>query len=124
MNSLNSILIEGTLLSNPISNSENEVANCVFRIANYRYPEIEGVKTEIISNLTIKATHKIAEDCLANLKKGNGVRVVGRLKTEIETIKVSDNPEEDITYEKVFIYAEHIEIKPVFPVFKNGSHNG
>jgi single-strand DNA-binding protein len=50
----------------------------------------------------------LAETCGKNLKKGRGVRVVGRLKQDRWKDQGGKN------HERVKIVAEHVEFKPVF----------
>ena len=56
----------------------------------------------------MEAWSRLAQACAENLKKGRGVRVVGRLKQDRWT-----DPEGK-SRSKVKIVAEHVEFKPVF----------
>lgn len=111
MNHLNSILLEGTLTADPVDVSNAHTKECTFHIANSRFHKVEGLSVETIQNCTIETTAKIAEQCLENLKKGHGVRVVGRLSTR-KIILDSLNGKEDITFERIVVSAEHVEFKP------------
>ena len=111
MNSLNSILLEGTLVADPenmVSEELSGVKNCCrFGIENHRYCKVAGesVKEEYIYEIETKG--KFAIQCLEHLKKGRGVRVVGSLvQREVEL--------GDMKYMKVYIRAEHVEFKPVY----------
>lgn len=111
MNQLNSILLEGTLIADPVKTNNGQIAECTFHIANSRFHKVKGSSVETIQNYTVETTGKFAEQCLENLKKGRGVRVVGRLSTK-EIILDSLLGKDDITFEKVIISAEHVEFKP------------
>ena len=112
MNSLNSILLEGTLISDPVETNSGKVKSCSFQIANDRYiKKKDDAKKYKTSNFEIEAHEKIAEICLKNLKKDRGCRVVGRLETK-EIVIHRDNIRETVEYEKVIIVADHVEIKP------------
>lgn len=114
MNSLNSILLEGNLVRDP---EEGETAKgtkfCKFSIASNRYYKQEGNKVDEVSYFDVEVWSKLAESCYANLEKGRGVRVVGRLKQD----RWQDDEGNGRT--KVKIIGEHVEFKPQFK--KNGS---
>ena len=98
MNNLNSVLIEGSLAADPeLSYTEKGAAVCRFRVESHRtYKEGEEQKKEV-SHFDISTHVRLAEVCAEYLKKGRGVRVVGRLAQDGE---------------KVLIEAEHVEFKP------------
>ncbi len=109
VNSLNSILLEGNLVRDPESKtlpSGSEVCN--FSIAADRfYKPAEGELEKEVSYFDVEAWARLGTACAQNLKKGRGVRVVGRLKQDRWT-----DPEGK-TKSKVKIVAEHVEFKPV-----------
>jgi len=107
MNSLNSIILEGNLTEDSetrISNAD-DLPMCTFTIASTEY---ENDKKEI-SHFDIVVKGKTVEKC-KKLKKGRGIRVVGRLK---QARWNAGDPQF-----KVFIIAEHVELQPIFLKFK------
>ena len=112
MNSLNSILIEGNLIADPVETNSGEVKSCSFQIFTKRRFKENGIGKDTISNFEIEAHAKIAENCITNLEKGRGVRIVGRLVTKIVTT-YTEQTREALEYEKVIILAEHVEFKPL-----------
>jgi len=109
MNSLNSILVEGNVVKDPSTKtlpSGNQV--CDFTLATNRFYKggEEGFEKEV-SYFDIEAWSRLGTACAQNLKKGRGVRVVGRLKQDRWT-----DPEGK-QRAKVKIVAEHVEFKPV-----------
>ena len=113
MNSLNSILVEGQLISNPVSTGSEIEKSCTIHICSKTYYKVLGKSICQESRFPVETIGKLAENCLANLKEGKGVRVVGRLKTALITAS-SPRAEENVTYEKVIIQAEHVEFKPTY----------
>ena len=109
MNSLNSVLVEGNLTRDPeLAYTTKGTAVCKFSIANNRYirgKEDEKAQEEV-SYFDIVAFARLAEVCGEYLKKGRGVRVIGRLKQDRWT-----DPEGK-PRSKVLIIAEHTEWKP------------
>ncbi|OQY36668.1 MAG: hypothetical protein B6226_06210 [Candidatus Cloacimonetes bacterium 4572_65] len=108
MNSLNSILLEGNLVGEPVeSRTKNDVMVCSFSImANRSYKkEKDLVQEESYFPIVVYST--IAEACLNNLHKDRGVRVVGRLKQD-RWLDKNDNK-----HSQIKIIAEHVEFKPV-----------
>jgi len=84
MNHLNSILVEGNLVRDPnlrSTPSGNQV--CDFTLATHRNYKIADQKYENeVSYFDIEAWSRLGAACAQNLKKGRGVRVVGRLKQD------------------------------------------
>ena len=107
MNSLNSILIEGNLTRDPALNETPKGTTvCTFGVASNRfYKQNEEMQKEV-SFFEVEVWARLAEACAENLKKGRGVRVVGRLKQDRWTDAEGKN------HEKVRIVAEHVEFKP------------
>lgn len=111
MNNLNSLLIEGFVTSDPeLSYTEKGDAVCRFKLENYRAHVEESKKVEEVSYFDIVTHLRLAEVCAEHLKKGRGVRIVGRLKQETEFIDVGDGPNCEIS--NIWIEAEHVEFKP------------
>jgi single-strand DNA-binding protein len=61
-----------------------------------------------VSFFDVEVWSKLAEACSENLKKGRGVRVVGRLKQD----RWSDA--EGKNHSRIKIIGEHVEFKPEF----------
>jgi single-strand DNA-binding protein len=95
MNNLNSVLIEGTLSADP---EAYQPGFTVFKLLSHRINEDRS--TETLST-RISTTGRLSEVCAEYLKKGRGVRVVGRLVQ-------SEAPD------CVVIHAEHVEFKPAY----------
>jgi single-strand DNA-binding protein len=98
VNNLNSVLLEGFVVSDPeLSYTEKGAAVCRFKLESHRSYKAEDEMAEEVSYFEMVAHLRLAETCAEYLKKGRGVRVVGRLKQDGE---------------KVLIEAEHVEFKP------------
>jgi single-strand DNA-binding protein len=110
VNSLNSILLEGNLTRDPESKTlatGTQVCNfCVASDRFYRQSQGEGTEKEV-SYFDVEAWARLGLACSQNLKKGRGVRVVGRLKQD----RWQDP--EGKTRSRVLIVAEHVEFKPI-----------
>jgi single-strand DNA-binding protein len=107
VNSLNSILLEGNLTRDPESKTLSTGTQvCNFSIASDRfYRQNESTEKEV-SYFDVEAWAKLGLACSQNLKKGRGVRVVGRLKQDRWT------DSEGKAKSRVMIVAEHVEFKP------------
>lgn len=107
MNSLNSILLEGNLVRDPESktlSTGTQVTN--FTVASDRfYKQNENLEKEV-SYFDVEAWARLGLACAQNLKKGRGVRVVGRLKQD----RWQDT--EGKSRSRVLVVAEHVEFKP------------
>ena len=107
MNNLNSVLIEGNLTKDPeLSYTPNEKAVCKLRLATNRYYKQGDEPQEEASFFDVTVWGRQAEACAEYLKKGRGIRVVGRLKQE--RWEAQDGSERS----RVAIIAEHVEFKP------------
>jgi len=108
MNSLNSILVEGNLVKDPNTRtlpSGNQI--CAFTLATNRYYKNGNQAFEDeVSYFDVEAWSRLGTTCAQYLKKGKGVRVVGRLKQD----RWTDPEGKQRT--KVKIVAEHVEFKP------------
>ena len=109
MNNLNSVLIDGNLTKDPaLSYTKAGTAVTTFSIAvNRQYRSNDDEYKEEVAYLEIESWGKTAENCNEFLKKGRGVRVVGRLKQERWESTGSK-------HSKIIIIAEHVEFKPNF----------
>ncbi len=114
MNSLNSILIEGNLTKDPVTKSLNNGSKvCVFSFASNKYYKQNGEAQKETSFFNVETWGKLAVFCSEALKKGRGVRVVGRLKQD------RWNDESGNFKSRVKIVAEHVELKPIFNINRN-----
>jgi single-strand DNA-binding protein len=109
MNSLNSILLEGNLTRDPESKTlPSGTQVCSFSVASDRFYKQNEILEKEVSYFDVEAWSRLGQSCVENLKKGRGVRVVGRLKQD----RWTDN--DGKTKSKVKIVAEHVEFKPAF----------
>jgi single-strand DNA-binding protein len=111
MNNLNSILIEGNLVRDPLLRSTSKGTQiCSMSLASNRYfkPDSSSGFEKEVSFFDIETWAKLAEACYAKGKKGRGVRVVGRLKQN------RWNDTEGKPHSRVTIVAEHVEFRPEF----------
>jgi single-strand DNA-binding protein len=109
MNNLNSIIIEGNLTRDPlVKSTPNGHQVCSFALASNRFYRQNEQTEKEVSFFDIETWSKLAQTCGDVLKKGRGVRVVGRLKQD----RWLDNAGKNQS--KIKIVAEHVEFKPVF----------
>ncbi len=107
MNNLNSILLEGNLARDPeLRYSPTGTPVCTLVVASNRTYKVAGEREEEVSFIETTTWGKLAAVCDEHLKKGRGLRVVGRLKQE-RWEDPDGNPQA-----KVVIVAEHVEFKP------------
>ncbi|TFG84240.1 MAG: single-stranded DNA-binding protein [Spirochaetales bacterium] len=115
LSNLNSIIIEGNLVRDPlIKSTPNGHQVCSFALASNRYFRQNEQTENEVSFFDIETWSKLAQTCSDVLKKGRGVRVVGRLKQDRWTDNVGKN------LSKIKIVAEHVEFKPVFKKNEEG----
>jgi single-strand DNA-binding protein len=108
MNDLNSILIEGNLVRDPESSyTPTGVLVCKFTVASNRFFKVDDEYQKEVSFFSIQTWAKLAETCVEVLKKGHGVRVVGRIKQDRWTDTKGN------VQSKIEIIAEHVEFKHV-----------
>lgn len=109
MNNLNSILIEGNLVKDPLFKSTAKgTPLCTFSLASNRvYKQETGVEKEV-SYFDVETWSKLAESCYNLGRKGRGVRIVGRLKQD------RWNGADGKIHSRVTIVAEHVEFRPEF----------
>jgi single-strand DNA-binding protein len=107
MNNLNTVLIEGQLTRDPeLGNAPAQVQMCRLTLANNRYYKGKEDKwVQDASYFTVYVYGNVATSCLTYLKKGRGVRIVGRLKQLTRQVN-------GMYSEKIIILAEHIEFQP------------
>ena len=109
MNSLNSILIEGNLTKDPVlSRTPKGTSVCNLSVASNRYYKQDEDLQHEVSFFDVEVWAGLGETCAEYLKKGRGVRVVGRLKQD-RWSDTEGNPRS-----RIKIVAEHVEFKPNF----------
>ncbi len=105
---LNSVLIEGNLVSDPdLVYKPNGTPVTKMRISTQRFYKGNDGYGQETSFFEITVNGRQGEVCQEKLRKGRGVRVVGRLKQE------SWQQEDGTDMEKIIVIAEHVEFKPV-----------
>ena len=109
MNNLNSILIEGNLVRDPLYRTTPKgTPVCNFTLASNRFFKQDSGLEKEVSFFDVETWAKLAENCYNLGHKGRGVRVVGRLKQE--RWSGSDGK----AHSKITIVAEHVEFRPDF----------
>jgi len=112
MNNLNSILIEGNLVRDPLLRSTTKGTQvCSMRLASNRYFKHDSKSDNIekeVSFFDVESWSRLAEACYSKGHKGRGVRVVGRLKED------RWNSPDGKSHSRVSIVAEHVEFRPEF----------
>jgi len=99
------VILEGNLTKDPDpSYTPKGTAVCRFTVASNRYYKQEGERQEEVGFYEIESWGRLAETCGEYLKKGRGVRVVGRLKQD----RWQQNGQ---SRSKILIVAEHVEFK-------------
>lgn len=100
MNSLNSIILEGTVTEKPVRENRENVVALKFPVNVKRYyKNTDNENVEESYRFNVETYNQLADFTEPKLKEpGRGIRVVGRLK------EVNGN---------VFVVAEHIEFKPM-----------
>lgn len=117
MNPLNSILLEGNIVRDPIlKETPKGTQVCNFSIASNRgYKTEAGTFDKEVSFFDIESWGRLAEICEENCSKGRGVRIVGRLKQGRWV------DEKGKLHARISVVAEHVEFKPVFKKSEDGS---
>ena len=106
MNNLNSILVEGNLTKDPsLKNIPSGNHVCLISVATNRYWKQDEERQQEVSYFDVEAWATLGERCHHYLKKGSGVRVVGRLKQD----RWSDADGKQ--HSRVKIIAEHVEFR-------------
>ena len=106
MNNLNSVLLEGNMVRDPmIRSTQKGTAVCNFTIASNRYFRQDTNLEKEVGFFDVEAWGKLADACGSHGRKGRGVRVVGRLKQDRWTGNDGKN------HTKVAIVAEHVEYR-------------
>ena len=109
MNNLNSILIEGNLVKDPLYRTTPKgTPLCTFTLASNRFFKQDSGLEKEVGFFDVESWAKLAENCYNLGRKGRGVRVVGRLKQD------RWNGADGKYHSKIAIVAEHVEFKPEF----------
>ena len=109
MNNLNSILLEGNLVRDPlVRTTPKGTTVCNFTIASTRFYRSDENFEKEVGFFDVEAWGRLAEACSNQGRKGRGVRVVGRLKQDRWTGNDGKN------HTKVAIVAEHVEYRTDF----------
>ncbi|MDR0323333.1 MAG: single-stranded DNA-binding protein [Treponema sp.] len=109
MNNLNSVLIEGNMVRDPLIRATPKGALvCNFSIASNRYYRQDSNLEKETGFFDVETWGKLAETCNMQGRKGRGVRVVGRLKQDRWTGSDGKN------HSKISIVAEHVEYRADF----------
>ena len=109
LSSLNSIILEGNLTADPVMKQTPNGHNVTtFSVASNRFYKKEDETEKEVSFFDIETWSRLAQTCGEVLKKGRGVRVVGRLSQHRWT-DADGKPRS-----KIVIVAEHVEFKPLF----------
>lgn len=109
MNNLNSILIEGNIVREPLLRATAKGTSvCTFSLASNRFFKQDSGYEKEVGFFDIETWSKLAENCHNLGRKGRGVRVVGRLKQE------RWNGADGKPKSRVMIVAEHVEFRPEF----------
>ena len=117
MNNLNSILIEGNLVRDPLFRTTPKgTPVCTFTLASNRFFKQDSGLEREVGFFDVETWAKLAENCNQLGHKGRGARVVGRLKQE--RWSGSDGK----SHSRVTIVAEHVEFRPDFK--KNDPESG
>jgi single-strand DNA-binding protein len=109
MNNLNSIIIEGNMVRDPLFRFTSKgTALCTFSIASNRYYKQDSILESEVSFFDVESWSKLAESCHELGHKGRGVKVVGRLKQD------RWNGPDGKQRSRITIVAEHVEFRPEF----------
>jgi single stranded DNA-binding protein len=118
MNNLNSVLLEGTMVHDPvITRTKDGTPACSFTLASSRYLKSDSGPEKETGIFRVEGFGNVAALCGKNGYEGRGVRVVGRLSQR------QCNNENGEQYSQISIVTEHIEFRPDFsvkPARKNG----
>jgi len=109
MNNLNSILLEGNMVGDPlIRTTPKGTSVCNFSVATNRYFKQDSAAAfeKETSFFDIEVWGRLAGSCSVQGRKGRSVRVVGRLRQDRWANPSGENRS------RVVIVAEHVEFRP------------
>jgi single-strand DNA-binding protein len=101
-----------------LSYTPKGTAVCKFTVASNRFFKQDDELQKEVSFFDVTAWTRLAEVCGEYLKKGRGVRVVGRLKQDRWT-----DPDGK-PHSRILIVAEHVEFKPQINKDKDQGEDG
>lgn len=107
MNTLNSLILEGNITDKVETSNIFGATKGEFTLETKRTYNFNGEKVEETNNFIIYCYGETANLMQLHSNKGQGARVVGRLKQE--RYKDTDGK----MHAKVVVIAEHIELKPL-----------
>jgi single-strand DNA-binding protein len=106
MNNLNSVLLEGNLVRDPLFRTTPKgTPVCIFSVASNRFFRQESGFEKEVGFFDIETRGKLAESCESRGHKGQGVRVVGRLRQDRWENSAGENRT------RIVIVAEHVEFR-------------
>jgi single-strand DNA-binding protein len=109
MNNLNSILLEGNMVRDPvIRTTPKGTTVCTFTVASNRFFRQEPGFEKEVGFFDVEAWGKLAEACGERGRKGQGVRIVGRLRQDRWANADGNNRS------RIIIVAEHVEFSRMF----------
>jgi len=108
MNNLNSVLLEGNLVRDPLIRSTQKGTQvCSFIVASNRFFRQESSFAKETGYFGVETWGKLAEVCGNKGQKGIGVRIVGRLKQDRWISASGEN------HSRIVIVAEHVEFRRI-----------
>lgn len=108
-NQNNTVIIDGNLTRDPeLKETPKGTAVCNFSVASNRYYTVGEEKKQDVYFFDVETWAALAETCGRNLKKGKGVKVVGKLRQDRWTDGEGKN------HSRVKIVADHVDIRANF----------
>ena len=108
MNTINSIVIEGRLVRDPVLKlTPNGTEVCSFSLATNRYYMSNNEKVNETSVFDVETWAETAKLCSTDGRKGRGVRIVGRLKQD--RWKGNDGK----NYSRIKVVADNVAFRPM-----------
>ena len=109
MNSVNSVIIEGNLVRDPVlTETPKGTKVCNFTVASNRYYKQDDEYQKEVTFLDVETWTRLAVYSGSNFSKGKGIRIVGRLKQDRWEDK-EGNPRS-----RLKLVAEYVEKRPTF----------
>ena len=109
MNDLNYVLLAGNLVKDPQwKQIDEDSIVCQFTVANNRsyFNKKDNTWVNVPCFVTVETWGHVAESCIKYLKKGRGVRIVGRLQQSRWSSQTGTR------MERLFVVSEHVEFQP------------
>ncbi|MDC7226353.1 MAG: single-stranded DNA-binding protein [Spirochaetales bacterium] len=109
MNSVNSVIIEGNLVRDPVlTETPKGTKVCNFTVASNRYYKQDEEYQKEVTFLDVETWTRLAAYSESNFSKGKGIRIVGRLKQDRWEDR-EGNPRS-----RLKLVAEYVEKRPTF----------